>query len=332
MLFWAAYALVLTGLSAALTYRTAGWLRARAVLDLPNDRSNHDVPTPRGGGIAVVLAVAIGIAVLILARPDLTTGLSPAVLLAALALAGLSWIDDIRGLGAGPRLLAHLGACVLGAWMLPGPVFFGLLPGWADTALVAVVWAGFLNFYNFMDGIDGITGVETAGIGLGLCAVAAMLPAVSLPIAGPLALAAAAIGFLVWNWAPARLFLGDVGSVPLGYALGWFLFFLAAAGYWAPAVILPAYYLADAGLTLLWRSARRQRVWQAHKEHFYQRGVARRMAGGLDRPTAHRRISGAIACTNAVLIALALVSLSAPLPALAGSAAVVGVLLWWMVR
>ena len=332
MLFWVGYALALTVLSAAATRWVAGWLRARTVLDMPNDRSSHAVPTPRGGGIAVVVTLAVGATVVLLTRPDLSAGLARTVLLAALALAVLSWIDDLRGLRAGIRLLAHLGACAVGVWALPGPIFLGWLPGWADAVLAVLIWAGFLNFYNFMDGIDGITGVETVGIGLGLTAVALILPADSLPLAGPLALAATAAGFLVWNWAPARLFMGDVGSVPLGYLLGWFLLFVAAKGYWAPAVILPAYYLADAGLTLLRRAARREKFWHAHKEHFYQRAVARRLGAGRNRPIAHRQISGAIACINAVLIVLALGSLTAPVPALTASVVAVAGLLWWMVR
>ena len=337
MIFYIVFSGIIFALSILLTGVVLRWLRHRAILDAPNARSNHDTPTPRGGGIAVAATIAIAWIALLWLRPDLAIGLNPAVMLGALGLCLLSWLDDLRPLGAGLRLPAHLVACAIGIWALPdnGLVFQGLLPAWAD-AVVVLIWAGFLNFYNFMDGIDGITGVETIGIagGLALFAiVVSMEPASqSLPLAAPLAIAVVAAGFLVWNWPPAKLFMGDVGSVPLGYCLGWFLLFLAVKGNWAAAVILPAYYLTDAGLTLVIRAARGEKVWLAHKEHFYQQAVASRMNAGLSRRRAHCRISAVIACLNAALVALALLSLSHAIVALVVSVAMVGGVLWWMKR
>ncbi len=334
MLFWLTYGPVLTLAGIVLTGFTLSWLKRRAILDAPNDRSNHETPTPRGGGLAIAGTVLAGWAAVVALRPDLTTGLHPGILLAAILLCGLSWVDDLRGLGAGLRLPAHLAACIAGVWLLPGSgmVFQGLLPGWADFGLTVLIWAGFVNFYNFMDGIDGITSVETIGIGTGLIVVAALLPAETLPVAGPLTLVAAALGFLWWNRPPAQLFMGDVGSVPLGFLLGWFLLFLAVKGYWLPALLLPAYYLADAGITLLRRAARLEKVWQAHREHFYQRAVALRLTRGLSRAAAHGRISAAIGCVNVVLVAAAALSLSQPFAAICIGVAAVGGLLWWMTR
>ncbi|MAO92410.1 MAG: hypothetical protein CMM78_06430 [Rhodospirillaceae bacterium] len=338
MIFYIVFSGIIFALSILLTGVVLRWLRHRAILDAPNARSNHDTPTPRGGGIAVAATIAIAWIALLWLRPDLAIGLNPAVMLGALGLCLLSWLDDLRPLGAGLRLPAHLVACAIGIWALPdnGLVFQGLLPAWADAVLVVLIWAGFLNFYNFMDGIDGITGVETIGIagGLALFAiVVSMEPASqSLPLAAPLAIAVVAAGFLVWNWPPAKLFMGDVGSVPLGYCLGWFLLFLAVKGNWAAAVILPAYYLTDAGLTLVIRAARGEKVWLAHKEHFYQQAVASRMNAGLSRRRAHCRISAVIACLNAALVALALLSLSHAIVALVVSVAMVGGVLWWMKR
>src|SRR3546814_9909535 len=142
-----------------------------------------------------------------------------------------------------------------------------------------------------------------------------MLLALPMPGAGPPAalflgasIAAAAAGFLWWNWHPAKVFLGDVGSVPLGFMLGWLLLGLAAAGHWAPALILPLYYLADATITLACRALRRERVWRAHREHFYQRAV--------QRGRSHATVSRAVFGVNACLAALALASLTAPWMAL----------------
>ncbi|MGH7005383.1 MAG: MraY family glycosyltransferase, partial [Alphaproteobacteria bacterium] len=172
------------------------------------------------------------------------------------------------------------------------------LPAWLVGILLALGWIWFINLYNFMDGIDGITGVETASIGIGLVALGVVnLGAVAGQALAGLALAGAAIGFLVWNWHPARIFLGDVGSVPLGYIVGGLLIQATVAGHWAPALILPLYYLADATLVLFARAFAGQKPWQAHKRHFYQRAHQ----GGLS----HAQVSLAIAMLNLALIVLA---------------------------
>ncbi|MEQ8194752.1 MAG: glycosyl transferase, partial [Rhodospirillales bacterium] len=150
---------------------------------------------------------------------------------------------------------------------------------------------------NFMDGIDGIAGVETASLGGGIVAVV-LLAATDPALAWiGVTLIAGALGFLWWNWHPAKIFLGDTGSVPLGFVLGWLLLTLAAEGQWAAAFILPLYYLADATLTLFRRALRGEKFWQAHREHFYQRAAQR----GLG----HAHVSLAILAGNVGLIALA---------------------------
>jgi UDP-N-acetylmuramyl pentapeptide phosphotransferase/UDP-N-acetylglucosamine-1-phosphate transferase len=281
-------------------------LRRAAVLDRPNERSSHQIPTPRGGGLAVIGAALAAWLVLVAA------GLAPASLLAvitgAAALAGISWLDDIRGLrGLSPaiRLGAQCAAVALGVLLaMPGgAVFQGWLPAPLDRAATALLWVWFVNLYNFMDGIDGIAGSGTASIGIGLALFAVIgvggvghAPALAAAVL-PGAIAAAAIGFLVWNWAPARIFLGDVGSVPLGYLLGFLLLATAAQGHWKIALILPLYFLADATLTLLRRLLRGERVWRPHREHFYQQAVRR----GLGHAAVVRRVIAA----NAVLIGCA---------------------------
>jgi UDP-N-acetylmuramyl pentapeptide phosphotransferase/UDP-N-acetylglucosamine-1-phosphate transferase len=246
-------------------------LRRRAVLDRPNERSSHVVPTPRGGGIAVIGASVV--AWLTLCAVGLMPPSGVVVALGAAGLALVSWLDDLRGLSPGVRLLAQFAAVVVGIWALPsGAIFQGWLPLGLDRIAAALLWVWFVNLFNFMDGIDGIDGSEAAAIGIGI----ALVVGGSLDLTAPAAaIAAAALGFLVWNWAPARIFLGDVGSVPLGYLLGFLLYQLALRGAWQAALILPLYFLADATLTLLRRLARGERVWQAHREHFYQRAVQR---------------------------------------------------------
>lgn len=250
------------------------WLRRQQILDVPNDRSSHERPTPRGGGLAVVpLLLILWLAATIL-------GIAPWTTLGAIAgaagLAYVSWRDDRGGLPILYRLGAQFVAIAVGLACLPGAghLFQGLLPAWADVLAAAFLWVWFVNLFNFMDGIDGITGSETLALGLGVALVAfvsADHETGGFPLG--LAMASVALGFLPWNWQPARLFLGDVGSVPLGYLGGWLLLGLAGRGHWAPALILPLYYLADATLTLVHRALRGQKIWQAHREHVYQRAV-----------------------------------------------------------
>jgi len=315
--------LVVALLSAGATGVVLRLLRRRAILDHPNERSSHVRPTPRGGGIAVMAVVALAWLFGAALYPQ------PATLMAlgcAIALAALSWSDDLRPLSPWLRLVGQIAAVAIAMpWLTTqGPVFQGLLPGWLDATLAAIAWVWFVNLFNFMDGIDGIAGVEAAAIGLGLVAVSLLAPAAGGDPWPALSLAAAALGFLWWNWHPAKIFLGDVGSVPLGFLLGWLLLATAAKGFWAPALILPLYYLTDATLTLLRRGLRGETVWRAHREHFYQYAV--------QHGRSHAQVSGAVAIANIALVGLAVAALRAPLPALAGAVMVVALLLAWMRR
>ncbi|MDH3235724.1 MAG: glycosyltransferase family 4 protein [Alphaproteobacteria bacterium] len=313
--------LLATALSTCgLTWIVLRALKHRQILDHPNERSSHEAPTPRGGGIAVIAVLVVAaMAIGIVAGPAAPSGLWR-VLGAAAALACLSWLDDLRSLGALLRLAVQLAAVALGLSALAEHrfVFQGLLPFWGDRVVAGLLWLWFVNLFNFMDGIDGIAGAETVAIGLGLYLL--VLVGVLPPPLGLIALAGvgAALGFLWWNWQPARVFLGDVGSVPLGYLLGWLLIAAATAGAWAAALLLPAYYLADATLTLLRRAMRGAAVWRAHREHFYQRAVQ----GGLS----HAQTVRLIVAGNAPLIGLAVIAESEASwrwPALAAGALVV---------
>lgn len=305
-------AVVLAAATFAMSWIATGrvlvWLQQRQIVDTPNHRSSHTRATPRGGGIGLLAAALSAL----LAFALVTSTLTPWLLLivAAAGLAVVSWRDDLGHIPARWRLLAQAAAVVAGLAVLDGgPVFQGLLPPWLDLLAAGLAWVWFVNLTNFMDGIDGITGVEAASIGIGLALVGA-------PAAPALIVAAAALGFLRWNWHPARLFMGDVGSVPLGYLLGALLISLAKGGHWAPALILPAYYLADATWTLGRRLLQGRRVWEAHREHFYQRAV--------QRGWSHGRVAAAVGLVNVGLVLLALMALSHPWPALAGAAVLVG--------
>ena len=278
------------------------WLTARAVLDRPNERSSHKSPTPRGGGLVVVAVVAAALWVIQIATGAPLWRLA-VLTLALAALAAVSWLDDRRGADWRLRLVLQLAAVAAGLVAIGiGPLAerLGLAP-WLVGIPLALAWMWFVNLYNFMDGIDGITGTETASIGVGLVALAVVsLGSVAGQGLAGLALAGAAIGFLIWNWHPARIFLGDVGSVPLGYIVGGFLIQAVIAGHWAAALILPLYYLADATIVLLARALTGQKPWEAHRSHFYQRAHQ----GGLS----HSQVSLCIGALNILLIALAAVA------------------------
>lgn len=316
--------LVAAILAAVGTYGLGRVLERRAIVDRPNHRSSHDRPTPRGGGLAIVAVIAVALALDLAVVPGMAYVLLP-VLVAFVALAAVSWTDDLRTLPALPRIAAQAAAVAAVMWLTPvwwsgsWLVFQGLLPAWADHALAGLAWLWFINLFNFMDGIDGLAGSETVVIGVGLTGLGLVIGLGDgvAPLAA--ATAGAAAGFLLHNRPPARIFMGDVGSVPLGFVLGWLLLVAAAQGQWAAALILPGYFLADATITLLRRALRGEKVWQAHREHFYQMAVRR----GLS----HAQVLAPILLANAGLLVLAFVSIWAPWTALAGTVPVIGLLL-----
>jgi len=294
----------LTLIAAGLSFACVGagiwplirYLRHQSILDHPNDRSSHVVPTPKGAGLVIIPVLACAWIILgnIEGPPPVRETIGIAGL--ALFLAVISWIDDLRHVPAVIRLTTHLLAASVAVEMMPDNVLFfhGLFPAQTDAfaAVFLLVW--FINAFNFMDGIDGISGVSTVAISIGVIVVARVAaPNAGLtPFAG--ALAGAALGFLIWNWHPAKIFLGDVGSAPLGLLIGWLLLSIDLEGLWAPALILPGYYMADAGITLLIRVFKGKRIWEAHKEHFFQQAVH----SGLR----HAQVTGIVFAMNLVLV------------------------------
>jgi len=266
--------------SALLTGLVRRYALARSILDVPNARSSHSAPTPRGGGVAIVAATLAGLPVLA------ATGALPWPVLWAIAGAGgivalVGFLDDHGHIAARWRLLAHFAAA---AWALgwlggaPPLLLFGtqIDPGWIGAALAAVYLVWLLNLYNFMDGIDGIASVEAIAVGVGGALLYALTGQQGLAMA-PLVLAAAAAGFLLWNFPPARIFMGDAGSGFLGIVLG----VLSLQAAWlAPQllwswVILLGVFVVDATLTLLRRLLRGEKVYEAHRSHAYQHASRR---------------------------------------------------------
>ena len=293
------------------------WLAGRGAVATENERTMHTGVVPKGGGLPLLLSALAAV-----------TALAPATILpwpviaGAAILALVSWRDDISALPAAVRLLTHLAIACLIAFMLPDEarVFQGLLPFALDRLVTIAALGWMMNLYNFMDGINGIAGAETVAIAAGYLLIGAMT-ATSLPNI-PLASAVlgATVGFLVWNCRDkALVFLGDAGSVPLGFLMGVLMIDLAVKGQWAAALILPAVFVCDAKITLLKRLLKGEKPWQAHKTHFYQRAAAALRS--------HLAVVWRIAIANACLIPAALWSVTAPWPALAAASIIVTLLL-----
>jgi UDP-N-acetylmuramyl pentapeptide phosphotransferase/UDP-N-acetylglucosamine-1-phosphate transferase len=309
------------GLAMILTGFVRQQLVKRAMLDHPNERSSHTIPVPRGGGWALLGVLIPGMVITTIFQHNLID--HAGLIAGTLILAVISWLDDRRGIAAPKRLSFHILAACLGslAFTAQQTLFGGLLPFWFDRVIMIVGWAWFMNLYNFMDGIDGITGVETISIASGLC-LAMTAAGMNDPFIEilTLLLTGSCLGFLTYNWHPAKLFLGDIGSVPLGYLTGFGLVSLAVRGHLIAALILPLYYLADTGITITKRALRGEKIWQAHRQHFYQRAS---LAFGRHDAVVYR-----IILANIALIACALLSLTRPWTGLILSFAVTGLLLW----
>ena len=286
------------GVSAGLTGLVRRIALRRGMLDAPNERSSHAAPTPRGGGLAIVVATTAAIA-LLSAGGALEWRLACALGGGGIAVAAVGWLDDRRSVQPLMRLLVHFAAALWAVAWLKGlpPLLLGTQmahPHWGGyvLAVLGIVWI--LNLFNFMDGIDGIAASE---------ALFVVLAGAWLTLGGAnakglafvdLTLAAACGGFLVWNWPPAKIFLGDVGSGYLGYMIA--VFALSAGrddsvALWVWLILGGAFFV-DATVTLLRRVARGERVHQAHRSHAYQ-WLARRWGS-------HRNVTVAVLAANLV--------------------------------
>jgi UDP-N-acetylmuramyl pentapeptide phosphotransferase/UDP-N-acetylglucosamine-1-phosphate transferase len=277
-------AFVVALLAAQLLLTPAG---RRLALDRPNERSLHAHPVPRTGGIAIGAGIVAACALI---QPSVAV-----TLVAALALAAVSFLDDVAGLPTLARLAAHVAAAAaVLVWQLgyAEPVLFTMF-------VLAIAW--YANLYNFMDGSDGLAG-GMALFGFGAYAIAAQHAGADVFATLCGSVAAAAAGFLVFNFPPARLFMGDVGSVPVGFLAGSLGVVGWSRGYWPiwfPLLVF-APFVCDASLTLLRRLLRGEKVWRAHREHYYQRLV--RMGFG-HRATAAIEFGAMAACAAMALYA-----------------------------
>jgi UDP-N-acetylmuramyl pentapeptide phosphotransferase/UDP-N-acetylglucosamine-1-phosphate transferase len=257
------------------------WAVQRRILDLPNSRSLHTGAVPRGGGLAIVGltlgAVVIGGVVGVIASSRVLW----AYVLGALLVAGVSWADDLRGLPASVRFAAHAFAAALVVWSVGG--FHAIAVPFAGTIdlagiapVIATAWiVGLTNAFNFMDGSDGIAGLQAIVAAMGWVVMAAVAHDPLIMVIGA-AIVGSSAGFLRRNWSPAQVFMGDVGSAFLGYTFAAMTVIAAARDpRYAVAGVLAVWpFVFDTAFTLVQRLRRRERVWEAHRSHLYQRSIA----------------------------------------------------------
>jgi len=271
-------AILMAGLCSAALVVLLRPLLARRALVNPNARSSHAAPTPQGGGAAVILAALATLAVIGGFVADARETLAPLLPLggAVILLAVVGAVDDMRPLAALPRLFLQAVAVTLVVATLPAELrVVPAVPLALERAAECFAGLWFVNLVNFMDGIDWMTVAETVPLTAAIFAFS--LAGAASPAAGlvALVLCGAMLGFAPFNRPVASLFLGDVGSLPVGLILFWLLLALAGNGYVAAALLLPLYYVADATITLVRRLVRGERITEAHRTHFYQLAVAR---------------------------------------------------------
>lgn len=224
------------------------------------------LPAPSGGGVAVVMAMIICLMV---------ADINYAIILSLFLLAALSLLDDLIGVPGPVRLLVQVLAVLISLEVMPHLFFGGLFPGWLDKAIILVLWVWMINIFHFMDGIDGITPTEMICVGIGLCGITIVNGTFPTSLSsGSLILFAVAWGFMWWNWHPAKIRLGDVGTAPIGFFVGYLLLLAIQAGYGYAAAILPAYYVSDATITLLYRASKGRKMWVRHSEYYYRKAVS----------------------------------------------------------
>ncbi|WP_454846340.1 MraY family glycosyltransferase [Pseudomonas farris] len=271
--WWLLLAVIVVSWGLTLVLRR--YALAKCLIDIPNERSSHSVPTPRGGGVAIVTSFLLALPVLSgleLLSPPVLCGLLGSGLLVAV----IGFADDHGHIAARWRLLGHFIAAAWALYWLNGlpPIeLFGVTVdlGWFGNILALVYLVWMLNLYNFMDGIDGLASAEAISVSLAICLVYWSTGSTGL-VWGPLTLAAAVAGFLFWNFPPARIFMGDAGSGFLGVVLG----ALAIQAAWtAPQLlwswlILMGVFIVDATWTLVMRLLRGEKIYQAHRSHAYQ--------------------------------------------------------------
>ncbi|MCC8416958.1 MAG: glycosyltransferase family 4 protein [Rickettsia endosymbiont of Bryobia graminum] len=281
------------------------------LVDIPDQRRAHNKVTPRGGGLAIVIMVIMAASIYeyFLATSSIGTVRILGILL---VISMVSFLDDLIHIPVVVRLITHVicSVAVVILFLSPALLFHNELPPYLDVIVSIVGLTAFLNIYNFLDGIDGITCSESIHLSITiliLCYLKSdIIMHANLIIILNVIILGSSIGFLLFNWQPAKIFLGDIGSISLGFLLGFSLLLISAssAHLFVASVIASLYYLADGGLTILIRLINREKIWQPHLKHFFQKAVQKRKT--------HRQVVSRIALCNLLLMVFSITSLYFP--------------------
>jgi UDP-N-acetylmuramyl pentapeptide phosphotransferase/UDP-N-acetylglucosamine-1-phosphate transferase len=301
--------LLLAVLAAAVLSAGVTWairpVLLRHALAAPNARSSHRIPTPQGAGIAVIATTLLVAGVLTACAGTMALSIPIVVFAAALFMAAVGFADDVKSIPVLARLL--LQALAVGAIIFTAPGEIRIAPPcpiWIERGLLLLAGLWFVNLVNFMDGLDWMTVAEIVPITGAMVVLGIIGEFPAHPAIVAAALCGAMLGFAPFNRPVATIFLGDVGSLPIGLLLGWCLLQLAYHQQFAAALLLPMYYLLDATVTLLRRLVNREPFWAAHRSHFYQRAT--------DNGFTVRQVVGEVFALNIGLAALAAGSIVAP--------------------
>ncbi|MFU7500684.1 MAG: UDP-phosphate alpha-N-acetylglucosaminyltransferase [Candidatus Tisiphia sp.] len=295
-----------------LTWLLISSLPSFGVVDIPDPRRVHSRITPRGGGLAIVIVVIIAlIAYEYFSTKTLINSIKIVPLL--LIISTISFLDDLISIPIFVRLIFHIICSTIAIFLFLSPVvlFHHELPLYIDFVLSIIGLIVFLNIYNFLDGIDGISGTESIHLSITiliLCYLKSdIIININFIIVLNIIILACSIGFLIFNWHPAKIFLGDVGSISLGFLLGLCLLLISASSVhlFVASSIASLYYLADGGLTILIRLVNKEKIWQPHLKHFFQKAVR--------NGKSHKEVVSRIIICNILLMVLSIISLYFPL-------------------
>ncbi|MFU7501996.1 MAG: UDP-phosphate alpha-N-acetylglucosaminyltransferase [Candidatus Tisiphia sp.] len=295
-----------------LTWLLISSLPSFGVVDIPDPRRVHSRITPRGGGLAIVIVVIIAlIAYEYFSTKTLINSIKIVPLL--LIISSISFLDDLISIPIFVRLVFHIICSTISIFLFLFPVvlFHHELPLYIDSMLSIIGLIVFLNIYNFLDGIDGISGAESIHLSITiliLCYLKSdIIVNINFIIVLNIIILACSIGFLIFNWHPAKIFLGDVGSISLGFLLGLCLLLISASSVhlFVASSIASLYYLADGGLTILIRLVNKEKIWQPHLKHFFQKAVR--------NGKSHKEVVSRIIICNILLMVLSIISLYFPL-------------------
>lgn len=296
---------LITMASYSLTALVHFYALKKNILDIPNERSSHSIVTPRGGGLAIA-ATFIFLLAFFTVLGIVPVNVATALMGGGLMVAAIGWMDDQKSVSPRLRLIAHFLAAVWALYWLDGfprmdMGFTKVYLGWAGSVLAAVSIVWLINLYNFMDGIDGIAGVEA--ITVSAIAGAFLWYQASGQATVCLLLLASVLGFLIWNWPPAKIFMGDVGSGFLGFVF-------AVTALWSENseampllvwLLLLGVFIVDATVTLVKRMSRGEKLYEAHRSHVYQLAV---QAG-----YSHKQVTLIVALINIILALIGAIAL-----------------------